>query len=223
MCVCVCANRRPWLEGIGDLDYLTHIVFRMYECFNVPAIDPKRFRIEILLSTGVCLDPFKHNIIKEIGKAAAQASKKEKERPGRAVDKSKGSGGAGGIGGGDLPILRQFPIQNDHAHATTAGGTAVASPAATTVATGDPKAKSEDFLTLNDFESYLWKFRRKQDPQSQHGGHSSSHHSSHSEFYGAASKRASSPNAGRGGGGPKKKKDKESKKKKKKGSDSDSD
>ena len=210
------------------MDYLTHIVFRMYECFNVPATDPKRFRIEILLSTGVCLDPFKNNVIKEIGKAAAQASKKEKERPGRAVDKSKGSGGAGGIGGCDLPILRQFPIQNDHAHATTAGGTAVASPAATAATAADPKSKSEDFLTLNDFESYLWKFRRKQDIQSQHGGHSSSYHS-HSEFYGASPKKTSPPNAGEGEGGgggvggPKKKKDKESKKKKKKGSDSDSD
>jgi hypothetical protein len=31
----------------------------MYECFDVPPTDPKRFRIEILLSTGVGMDPFK--------------------------------------------------------------------------------------------------------------------------------------------------------------------
>ena len=44
------SHRLETLGGIGDLDYLTHIVFRMYECFDVPAEDPNRFRIEILLS-----------------------------------------------------------------------------------------------------------------------------------------------------------------------------
>ena len=42
------SHRLETLGGIGDLDYLTHIVFRMYECFDVPAEDPNRFRIEIL-------------------------------------------------------------------------------------------------------------------------------------------------------------------------------
>ncbi|ACO62675.1 predicted protein, partial [Micromonas commoda] len=55
------SHRLETLGGIGDLDYLTHIVFRMYECFDVPAEDPNRFRIEILLSTGIGLDPFKQN------------------------------------------------------------------------------------------------------------------------------------------------------------------
>jgi hypothetical protein len=75
----------------------------------VPTTDPKRFRIEIMLSTGVCLDPYKQNVIQAFEKAAAEASLKEKERPGRAVEKDKGAGGT--VGGGDLPILRQFNIQ----------------------------------------------------------------------------------------------------------------
>jgi hypothetical protein len=58
------------IEGLDDflgersreLDYLTHIVFRMYECFHVPPDDPLRFRVEVMLSTGVCLDPFTTNV-----------------------------------------------------------------------------------------------------------------------------------------------------------------
>jgi hypothetical protein len=196
------SHRLETLEGIGDLDYLTHIVFRMYECFNVPPTDPKRFRIEIMLSTGVCLDPFKNNIINEIANAGAAATKKEKERPGRAVDKVKGGGAAGGIGGGDIPILRQFPIQNDCARANPA---AVADSTSTNskfkaadpaAAVADPKTKLPDYLTLNDLESYLWKFRRKQGQDCfgvSHGGHSSSYHSNNNSDWNSPKKSSSSP------------------------------
>ena len=46
-----------------ELDYLTHIVFRMFERFHVPPSDPRRFRIEILFSNGVSLHPFETNAI----------------------------------------------------------------------------------------------------------------------------------------------------------------
>jgi len=46
-----------------ELDYLTHIVFRMFERFNVPPTDPGRFRIEILFSNGIGKNPFKSNIV----------------------------------------------------------------------------------------------------------------------------------------------------------------
>ena len=72
-------RRAETLENIGDLDYLTHIVFRMYERFDVPAADPARFRVEILLSTGVGLDPFEQNVIAEFDAAAAEASRREKQ------------------------------------------------------------------------------------------------------------------------------------------------
>ena len=51
----------------------------MYECFDVPPTDPKRFRIEILLSTGVGMDPFKRKVISEFAKAATWTTKKERE------------------------------------------------------------------------------------------------------------------------------------------------
>jgi len=51
------------LKGEKELDYLTHIVFRMFERFHVPPSDPQRFRIEILFSSGVGLNPFKENIV----------------------------------------------------------------------------------------------------------------------------------------------------------------
>ena len=40
-----------------DLDYCSHIVFRLFENFNVGIDDNKRFRIEILMSPGANADP----------------------------------------------------------------------------------------------------------------------------------------------------------------------
>ena len=40
------------LSMVSELDYLTHIVFRMYENLQKAEDDPQRFRIEILFSPG---------------------------------------------------------------------------------------------------------------------------------------------------------------------------
>ena len=96
------------LENIGDLDYLTHIVFRMYERFDFAPTDPRRFRVEILLSTGVGLDPFKRNVIQEFEKAAADAHRREKASvsPGAVTGQRRKSEDAA-----SLPLVRQFPVQ----------------------------------------------------------------------------------------------------------------
>ena len=46
------------LSGVPELDYLTHIVFRMYENFKVPPGTPDRFRIEVLFSPGCSTSPY---------------------------------------------------------------------------------------------------------------------------------------------------------------------
>ncbi|GAX74145.1 hypothetical protein CEUSTIGMA_g1594.t1 [Chlamydomonas eustigma] len=45
------------LEGCSEFDYLTHIVFRMYENKAVPVQDPKRFHVEISFSPGAAYNP----------------------------------------------------------------------------------------------------------------------------------------------------------------------
>ncbi|CAM6083123.1 unnamed protein product [Calypogeia fissa] len=40
-----------------ELDYLTHVVIRMYENTLVPLEDPQRFRIELMFSTGAAVSP----------------------------------------------------------------------------------------------------------------------------------------------------------------------
>ena len=45
------------LWKIFDLDYCSHIVFRLFENFNVKENDEKRYRIEILVSSGAHKDP----------------------------------------------------------------------------------------------------------------------------------------------------------------------
>jgi len=52
------------LKQVPELDYMTHIVFRMFESKTLPLSDPRRFRVEILFSPGAAYDP-----------AAAMASK----------------------------------------------------------------------------------------------------------------------------------------------------
>ncbi|CAK9857717.1 unnamed protein product [Sphagnum jensenii] len=42
---------------IKELDYLTHIVFRLYENTSVPLEDSRRFRIELMFSSGAALSP----------------------------------------------------------------------------------------------------------------------------------------------------------------------
>ena len=234
------SRRVETLENIGDLDYLTHIVFRMYECFDVPAADPNRFRVEILLSTGVGLDPFKQNVIAEFDAAAAEANRREKqsasplnrtraEENKRDKDREKtGLQRAGGSDAARLPLLRQFPIHNDRAHdAVRVAGT---SGAKKTSSRTEPELKTElktderaEYLTLNDLESYLWKFRKNRLAQPGGGGGSGGN----STDWASPRKESADPGtpakpqkSGLGVGGPKRS---VKKKTKKKGSDSESD
>lgn len=45
------------LAATPELDYLTHLVLRLYEDMAVPANDPARFKIEILFTPGASHDP----------------------------------------------------------------------------------------------------------------------------------------------------------------------
>eukprot|EP00736_Rhodelphis_marinus_P008370 Rmarinus@m.23464 len=45
-----------FLDNMPELDYLTHIVFRLYENMNVPEHLPDRFRLELCVSPGALLD-----------------------------------------------------------------------------------------------------------------------------------------------------------------------
>jgi hypothetical protein len=46
------------LQETSELDYMTHIVFRMFERKKLPLNDPGRFRVEILFSPGAAHDPY---------------------------------------------------------------------------------------------------------------------------------------------------------------------
>jgi hypothetical protein len=220
------SRRVETLENIGDLDYLTHIVFRMYERFDVPAADPARFRVEILLSTGVGLDPFEQNVIAEFDAAAAEASRREKQSA-SPLDRARAASKEHRVvntsaDASKLPLLRQFPIHNDRAHdavrvAGTGGARAGAPPADPPDAPGRAK-----YLTLNDLESYLWKFRKNRLAQPGRGGGSGGNTTDWSspQKDGAAPGTPAKPHKpGLGVGGPKRS---AKKKNKKKGSDSDS-
>ena len=47
------------IRRISDLDYCSHIIFRLFENFNVDLDNPKRFRLEIIMSPGSSSDPRK--------------------------------------------------------------------------------------------------------------------------------------------------------------------
>ena len=49
------------LKNIFDLDYCSHIIFRLFENLNVETSSPKRYRLEILMSPGSNEDPRKAN------------------------------------------------------------------------------------------------------------------------------------------------------------------
>lgn len=44
------------LENITTLDYMSGIVFRLYENLGLEAEDPKRFRLEIMVNRGAIPD-----------------------------------------------------------------------------------------------------------------------------------------------------------------------
>lgn len=45
------------LRNTTELDYLTHLVFRLYENKSVTADHPERFRIEVMFCPGAAYDP----------------------------------------------------------------------------------------------------------------------------------------------------------------------
>lgn len=51
------AAERIIREETPELDYLSHIVFRMYENKRVPIQDPQRFRLEVMFSPGAAFSP----------------------------------------------------------------------------------------------------------------------------------------------------------------------
>jgi len=65
------------LDNTVELDYLTHVVFRMYENKAVPVTAPERFRVEILFSPGAVGDPFQ--VAAERSRAASLSTKLSKE------------------------------------------------------------------------------------------------------------------------------------------------
>ena len=221
------SRRVETLENIGDLDYLTHIVFRMYECFDVPAADPARFRVEILLSTGVGLDPFERNVIAEFDAAAAEANRREKQSASPLNRARAGAKHDGEIpksaDAAKLPLLRQFPVHNDRAHdAVRVAGPGSPEPERKPPELSKPGAPERaKYLTLNDLESYLWKFRKNRLAQPGGGGGSASDWSSPRKDSADPGKAPPKPQkSSLGVGGPKRS---AKKKNKKKGSDSDSD
>ena len=221
------SRRVETLENIGDLDYLTHIVFRMYECFDVPAADPARFRVEILLSTGVGLDPFERNVIAEFDAAAAEANRREKQSASPLNRARAGAKHDGEIpksaDAAKLPLLRQFPVHNDRAHdAARVAGPGSPEPERKPPELSKPGAPERaKYLTLNDLESYLWKFRKNRLAQPGGGGGSASDWSSPRKDSADPGKAPPKPQkSSLGVGGPKRS---AKKKNKKKGSDSDSD
>ncbi|KAG2442512.1 hypothetical protein HXX76_002598 [Chlamydomonas incerta] len=51
-------NACAQLDDTTELDYLTQVVFRMYENKTVPVESPERFRVEVLFSPGANYNPF---------------------------------------------------------------------------------------------------------------------------------------------------------------------
>jgi inositol hexakisphosphate/diphosphoinositol-pentakisphosphate kinase len=47
------------LRNIFDLDYCSHITFRLFENLNLDVNNPKRFRLELIMSPGSSKDPRK--------------------------------------------------------------------------------------------------------------------------------------------------------------------
>jgi hypothetical protein len=63
------------LEALPELDYLTHIVFRLYENFSYKVGHPKRHRVEIMCSPGASFSPFDGlPRSPRVGPAAAEAA-----------------------------------------------------------------------------------------------------------------------------------------------------
>jgi inositol hexakisphosphate/diphosphoinositol-pentakisphosphate kinase len=61
------------LSRTTELDYLTHLVFRLYENKSVPADHPLRFKLEILFSSGAAYAPTEVSLVSLQSKLAVAA------------------------------------------------------------------------------------------------------------------------------------------------------
>ena len=122
-----------YLRSEKELDYLTHIVFRMFERFHVPPTDPRRFRIEILFSNGIGKNPFKSNIVEML-----TAGNGEDESDGREPSKSSTDTLDEDSESAVLnDLMQEIQIQNDDIE------------------------PDQDYLTLSTMEDYLVNYKRR--------------------------------------------------------------
>ena len=133
------------LAATPEFDYLSQIVFRMYERFDYPVTHPQRFRLELSFSRGAAVD-------------WARAP----------PPSASGGGGGGGSGSAvTLPLpeaayagslFMRTPLQCD-----AGGSRGAASAIPPTPAEGVAAAEGGDqgFLTLARAEATLWRFGRQ--------------------------------------------------------------
>ncbi|KAJ9526580.1 hypothetical protein QJQ45_017659 [Haematococcus lacustris] len=90
------------LDGCQELDYLTHLVLRLYENKTVPFGAPERFRVEMLFSPGANYDPFEvaaQAQAAQAAQAAAATAATSQPSPPAAAHPHTPSGGAGAAAG----------------------------------------------------------------------------------------------------------------------------
>ncbi|KAA0169248.1 hypothetical protein FNF28_02202 [Cafeteria roenbergensis] len=80
---------RLLLGATPELDYCTHIVFRLYERLDVAPDSPGRHRAEILFSPGACMDPLERTARPPIS-LGAQGSAQTRPRKGSVVKRTRG-------------------------------------------------------------------------------------------------------------------------------------
>lgn len=107
------------LDATPELDYCTHIVFRLYENFQFPLGHPKRHRLEILFSPGASFSPFDgaprppRRVVTTAAAAAAAAG----------VGSTSAAGAAAAAGDGAAACIVELPPS---VQAWAAAGTDVA-------------------------------------------------------------------------------------------------
>lgn len=55
---CIGEDGQKVLRQAEELDYMTQVIFRMFENKKLALDDPRRFRVEVLFSPGAAHDPF---------------------------------------------------------------------------------------------------------------------------------------------------------------------
>jgi len=122
-----------YLRNEKELDYLTHIVFRMFERFHVPPTDPRRFRIEILFSNGIGKNPFKSNIV-EMFTAGNGEDESDGQEPSKSSTDTLDEDSESAVLN---DLMQEIQIQNDDIE------------------------PDQDYLTLSTMEDYLVNYKRR--------------------------------------------------------------